>query len=129
MTDRLLEMFQHQQELEDKYGPIETENGFPYPQLPLNLEDAHDQMAFRENNQFLVEELFEGTNLLKNKPWKQTLRPVDREAFITENADAVHFLLKSWLFIFGSPEAAAQGMYDYYIAKAGVNQQRQQEGY
>lgn len=129
MTDRLLEIFRRQGELEERYGPIETGNGFPYPKLPLNLDDPHDQMAYRDNNGFVVEELFEATGLLKNKPWKQTLKPVDREAFIAEMADAVHFILKSWIFIFGNPDDAAEALYNAYMGKSEINKQRQEHGY
>jgi hypothetical protein len=127
--DRLTEIFQRQSELEDRYGPIEQSRGFYAPERPNDLDDPHDQQAFRDNNAYLVEELFEATNLLKNKPWKQTRVVTDRSKFYEEMGDAVHFFLKSFLLVFGDAEAAADALHQLYMGKSEINQHRQETKY
>lgn len=129
MTDRLLEVFKRQEELEDRYAPIEDKRGFYVAPRPLNIQDRFDQESFRIWNQFLVEELFEATNLLKNKPWKQTEKLVDEEKFDEEMGDAVHFFLKLWLLRHGTAESAAEALYHQYMGKSEINKQRQETNY
>ena len=129
MTDRLLEIFKRQEELEDRYAPIEDNRGFYVASRPLNIQDRFDQEAFRIWNQFLVEELFEATGLLKNKPWKQTEKLVDEPQFDEEMSDAVHFFLKLWLLRHGTAEAASEALYRQYMGKSEINKQRQETNY
>ena len=128
--DRLVEIFRRQAELEEKYGPIERDNGFHVPEMPIDIDDPHDQMFFRDNAHFLTEEIHEATGLLKNKPWKQSFKETDKQAFFEEMADQVHFFVKQWLYIFGpDPEDAAGAFYQWYFGKSEVNRKRQAEGY
>ena len=129
MTDRLVEIFRRQAELEDKYRPIEWSQGFYAPDAPIDINNSHDQMFFRDNTHFLTEELHEATNLLKNKPWKQTHVPVDFEKFMEEMGDTVHFFIKSWLYLFSSPDEAAEALYQTYMGKAAINKHRQETNY
>jgi dimeric dUTPase (all-alpha-NTP-PPase superfamily) len=67
-----------------------------------------------------ITKLWMTINLLKNKPWKQSLKEVDSEKFFTG-------LRVTWLAFFGvctyaglSPEA----IFDTYLSKHGINQNR-----
>lgn len=132
--DSLLELLEEQWIIERKFRPVEGQNGFwpefayPVDDYPVPLDDPMGQ-AFIKDAQFrMVEELMEAANLLKNRPWKQTLRPVDREAFDEETADFLHFFLRYFLILYGNPSAAKSAMLRIYFKKAETNHQRYEEG-
>lgn len=133
--DMLEEMFKRQYELELKYEGIESANGFTLnpgnlqSQTPLDLDIAKNQWFIKEGAYRAVEEISEATNCLKNKPWKSTGVITDQVHFLEELADAHHFWIRIWLYIFGSPEAAAEAMYKMYFKKSEVNKFRQESQY
>jgi hypothetical protein len=128
--DWLKNIFRRQAELETKYEGIEQDNGFYVPEMPVDLDNHRDQLFLKDAAYRAVEEISEATNCLKNKPWKQTHVPTDKEHFFEEAADATHFWIRFWLYIFGpDPDDAAEAMYKFYFKKSEVNKFRQESKY
>lgn len=128
--DWLKNIFRRQFELEDKYEPIERSNGFYVPSMPVDLDNNHDQLFIKDAAYRAIEEISEATNCLKNKPWKQTQLPTDLTHFFEEMADATHFFVRMWLYMFGpNPDDAAEAMYKFYFKKSEVNKFRQESKY
>lgn len=128
MSDSLLErmydrQFHHRLEYNEIYRkkglnpPISTKWG--------DLDDPQVQASIREAAGYVVEELYEAVNLLKNKPWKQTPRHTDPDEFYKEVADAWHFWLEFMLLSGMTPELIEQ----YYFKVAESNDKRRETGY
>lgn len=122
--DKLENIFRRQQELEDKYGPIEAANGLPHP-TSRSLDDYARQRFLKDAAYRVVEELSEATNCLKNKPWKTTPVLTDQEHFYEEVADAFHFFIRFCL----EANITAEGLYKLYFKKSEVNKFRQKSNY
>jgi len=134
VRDMLELMFERQYQLELKYEQIELDNGFFVPDnlrslTPLDLNNAKNQDFLKNAAYRMIEELSEATNTLKNKPWKVTQIITDEVHFIEEMADATHFFIRMWLYIFGNPTDAAEAMYRTYFKKSEVNKFRQESNY
>lgn len=91
---------------------------------PLALEDDEWADFIRWNAYALSDELHEATSELGWKPWA-TSRHINREAFIGEMVDLLHFFANLCLAagVDGSDLAKA------YASKREKNHQRQEEGY
>lgn len=122
--DWLQNIFDRQQELEDKYEPIEAANGFPRP-ASTSLDDYGRQRYIKDGTYRCVEEIAEATNCLKNKPWKTTPVATDQMHYYEEMADAFHFFIR-WCIISG---VTAEGLYKLYFKKSEVNKFRQRSNY
>lgn len=122
--DKLENIFARQQELEDKYGPIEARNGAPRP-ASRSLDDYARQRYLKDAAYRVVEELSEATNCLKNKPWKTTPVLTDQEHYYEEIADAFHFFIRFCI----ESNITAEGLYRLYFKKSEVNKFRQQSNY
>ena len=122
--DKLENIFARQQELEDKYGPIETANGHPVP-ASTNLNDYERQRYLKDAAYRVVEELSEATNCLKNKPWKSSPVITDEEHFYEEVSDAFHFFIRFCI----NANISAEGLYKLYFKKSEVNKFRQESNY
>ena len=72
----------------------------------------------------LTDEVHEALNEIGWKPWA-TSRHVNREAFVGELVDALHFLVNLFLLV----GADAPEVYERYIEKSQRNKKRQTEGY
>lgn len=129
VRDMLETMMQRQYELEAKYEDIERANGLYVPVMPVDLDDARSQWFLKDAAYRCIEELSEATNCLKNKPWKTTQVPTDQVHFIEELADATHFFIRIWLYLYGNPKDAAEAMYKTYFKKSEVNKFRQATNY
>ena len=114
-----------QAELDSKYAAIEAANGFPWPTLPVDLDDRKSQAFIKELNQRLVTELFECMECLKNKAWKETHMPTDKDHFFEELSDALHFFLELINAVGLTPDQ----LYRLYWAKHQVNRFRQESHY
>jgi hypothetical protein len=90
-----------------------------------NLNSPAVQLELRTTAAYMLEELFEAINLLKNKPWKQTPRETDSDEFYKELADFWHFLLEFMIIAGMSPERIQK----YYFGVAESNDQRRETGY
>lgn len=122
--DWLQNIFDRQQELEDKYESIEASNGFPVP-ASRNLNDYANQRYLKDAAYRIVEEISEATNCLKNKPWKTTPVTTDEMHYYEEMSDAFHFFIR-WAIKSG---LTAEGLYKLYFKKSEVNRFRQKSNY
>ncbi len=122
--DRLDLIFERQSELEHKYKDIEKKNGFYIPEH-FNLDNAHDQLYIKNLTHRIIEELEEGMNCLKNKPWKQEQMETDREHFVEELADGFHFYIALLIAL----DLTAEDLFQVYFKKSEVNKFRQRSGY
>lgn len=122
--DWLQNIFNRQQELEDKYGPIEAANGNPAPES-MDIDDYARQRYIKDGAYRAIEELSEATNCLKNKPWKSSPVITDRDHFLEELADFLHFSVR--LFIICG--LSAEDVYRLYFKKSEVNKFRQESNY
>lgn len=122
--DKLENIFRRQQELEDKYGPIEAANGYPAP-TSRNLNDYARQRYIKDAAYRVIEELSEATNTLKNKPWKTTPVLTDEVHFYEEIADAFHFFIRFCI----NANIDAETLYKLYFKKSEVNKFRQESNY
>lgn len=122
-----------QTRLEERYRAIEAEQGF-FPEIklgdaPLDLNLPVVQWFFKDASQRVIEEMCEGTNVLKNKQWKRTHSVVDQQHFIEEVfGDAVHFLIRMAIYVYG-PDEAANGIFEAYFKKHAVNDFRVDSNY
>lgn len=124
VPDILETMFAKQREHMQAYARINEDAQLP-PHLWGDLDHPRTQAAIREFASYTVEELYEAINHLKNKPWKQTRRPTDLDAFREELADAWHFWIEMLILAGLDPTE----IFMDYFRKALVNQHRQESGY
>ncbi|AWY05236.1 dUTPase [Gordonia phage Margaret] len=90
-----------------------------------NLDLPLVQAKLRESAGYMVEELYEAIGHLKNKPWKQSFKEVDRDAFREEVSDATHFFLEFLILAGISPEQ----LFIEYFRKTLINEHRRATGY
>jgi hypothetical protein len=126
VPDILETMFAQQIEHMQAYAAINEEAQVP-PHLWGDLENRRVQAGIREFAGYTIEELLGEaiSGHLKNKPWKQTDKPVDRDAFLDEFADAWHFFIEMHVIAGITPTE----VFKTYFAKSLINQHRQQTGY
>lgn len=131
--DMLTALFNLQSEIERKYRVIEGVNGFfpgiGVPEGGLNLHDPEVNWFLKDASQRIIEELCEGTNLLKNKQWKNTPVMVDEDHFLEELSDALHFFIRYAIYVLGTGEAGARRLFELYRRKHEVNKFRQESNY
>lgn len=92
-----LEMiFEGQRHLMTKYHSIEAANGSPVITRDMEgqLDDRQVQARLHELFGHAVREWAEGMQELKNKSWKRTDTPTDRDRFISEVGDVFHFFVE-----------------------------------
>lgn len=125
--DLLTTIFQGQSELMDGYHEIEEKNGSPvvYGGDYGNLNSRRVQARIHELYGYLVRELSEAMQELKLKPWKQTEKLTDREAFVNEVGDAMHFFVELCL----TAGISADDLFAAYFRMHQKNVERQDNGY
>jgi hypothetical protein len=125
--DLLVNMFIQQMHHKKAYDEIYRAKGLNPPAQGEwgNLNNPAIQLEARTTFAYLVEEIMEAFNLLKNKPWKQTPRPTDPEEFYKELGDAWHFWLELMIVVGMTPDLIAK----YYFGESKKNDQRRAEGY
>lgn len=79
----------------------------------------------REFAGYTVEELYEAIGLLKNKPWKQSMKATDVPEFLKELGDMWHFLIEMHLIL----GLNAEDVFAMYFERAANNETRRAEGY
>lgn len=92
-----LEMiFEGQRHLMAKYHMRELQNyGMVVePDQEGDLDDRQVVARIHELYGYTVRELSEAMQELKLKPWKQSADPADREAFVNEIGDTLHFFVE-----------------------------------
>lgn len=127
VTDLLVNMYLRQLGHMREYDDISRAKGLRtlVPQDWGNLSDPRVQAKLRELGGYVVEELYEAINHLKNKPWKQTARETDAPAFYKEVADAWHFWLEFMIVAGMMPPEVAH----FYFTIAESNDDRRVSGY
>ena len=121
-----MEMMDAQIKLEAKYLEIETKNGLRHDQnIPVDLDDPHGQAQIKDHMFRLIAELVEASECLKNRPHKVTQMPTDKDHFLEELSDALHFMLSIFVLV----GLSAEDVYRLYYAKHQVNLWRQNTAY
>lgn len=116
--DRLTAMFTIQHRLQTEVYDIDVSRLMP-----------EVRSAFiRDNVLALTDELHEALNEVGWKPWA-TSRHIDIAAFISEMADAWHFMMNLLLATGLTPEELSSIFYNAYMHKAKKNEKRQEDGY
>jgi len=130
IPDVLETMFSQQREQMADYREMYadgTPGGNPVPHEDLwgDLWSPATQASLRENAGYVVEELYEAINLLKNKPWKQTHKEVNIADFMEEVADVWHFFIQFHIVA----GLSVTDVFEQYFSKALENGKRRAEGY
>lgn len=108
------EIFERQLELQTKSFGVN----------PIELEDAEMAAYVQSMSLALTDEIHEALNEVGWKPWA-TSRHINREAYVGELVDALHFLVNLFLLV----GADADEVYDRYVEKSQRNKKRQEDGY
>lgn len=89
-------IFAGQRHLMAKYHDLEAENGSPVvdPSREGDLDDRQVHARIHELFGYTVRELSEAMQELGTKPWKRTAKPTDRDAFVNELGDTLHFFVE-----------------------------------
>jgi len=123
--DMLTDIFKRQEELEKKYYEIEIKNGEALPSFPIDIDTFEGQRRARAIIYRITEELYEAGNCLRNKAWKNTHVPTDKDHFLEELADALHFMIQLFLEL----GLTSTQVYILYFKKSMVNLFRQKSNY
>lgn len=120
-------LLQTQARGEEEYREIERRHGHKVPdQLPLDINNRHDQQYFKDGVYRLIEELSEATNCLRNRPHTQTEYATDEDHFLEEFAgDSVHYFLRLMVLL----GISAEDMVKLYFKKSQVNEFRRASNY
>ena len=113
-TDKLDAMFDLQKHLAAGYGL-----------QPLNLSTKRGQEQIKHLVFCCVEEMFEMTNTLKNRPWTKSEMQIDMNHFIDELADTLAFFVEMLVMTGFSPKE----IFEIYLKKLKINQFRRESGY
>jgi len=125
-VDLLHAIFDRQQELLDKYIPMEHGRGLRFTDdCPVDLNDARGQCQLKDMAWRVTEELGEAMSCLKNKPWKETQVLTDEDHFLEELSDAFHFFLELCMLA----GLSAKDLAIIYFQKSEVNKFRQRSKY
>jgi len=110
----LSEIFARQRELQTRSFGVD----------PASLDENERVRYVIDMNMALQDELHEALGEIGWKPWA-TSRHFNRDAYVGELIDALHFLVN--LFLVAG--ADADEVHNLYLAKANKNARRQQDGY
>lgn len=124
IPDILETMFTRQRNHMEDYAEINPEANLK-PEQYGQIDDPRVQAALREFAGYHVEELYEAINNLKNKPWKQTFKKTDQEAFLEELADAWHFFIEFHILAGIDPLT----IFKEYFKKSLINDNRKANNY
>lgn len=127
ITDLLVNMYLRQISHREEYEKIYRAKGLdPVPMgLWGSLSNPRVQLELRTTAAYMMEELFEAINLLKNKPWKQDMRETNPDEFYEEIADFWHFFLEFLIIAGMTPDLIQK----HYFGKADTNDERRATGY
>ena len=114
--DKLESIFEVMGELQEGFDERYKENG---------VHTKLGQIEIRKVAYYLIEELMECTNLLKNREWMQTELPVDMDHIYDEVADVLHFLI----LFFMKLGIGAEKLFEVFLKKVKVNTFRLKSGY
>lgn len=94
-------------------------------EYPVDLDTWIGQQEVRMVMFFLTQEIFEAAEWMKNKPWRQTTTPLDKDKFMEEIADVLHFFLELCIIVGLTPD----DLVHLYQVKMRENYDRQKRGY
>lgn len=123
-TDTSLEgIFNLQTQLMQHFADV----GMDMPKWPVDVTSKAGQRACRDTGLKAVEEVFELLRTFRNwKPHRQTADPdFDRDKFLEEFVDVLHYLFELCIFVGVGPVELAQA----YERKNEVVHRRIEEGY
>lgn len=123
--DILVTMFTQQELHMQAYDRIQGRPTVTADNAEKGLVDRQVQAGIREFAGYTVEEMYEAINHLKNKPWKQSERGVDHDAFMGELGDAWHFFIEMHIIA----GITAEDVFMAYFGAAAKNIERQGNGY
>lgn len=114
--DKLDAIFEIMQETQKEFDKQYRANG---------VHTKSGQTEIRRIAYYLIEELMECTNLLKNREWMQTELPTDIDHVYDEVADVLHFLV----LFFMKLGIDAEKLFEVFLRKVKVNTFRLRTGY
>lgn len=126
--DMLELIFERQNQLIDKYHPIEKARGAHVVEREMFGQLDHRFLQWRLKDvigERCVEEIHEAMNTLRNKPWAQNDTLTDVDHFFDEIADALHFFVEGCI----TAGMDAQQLFYLYYLKSEVNKFRLGSGY
>jgi hypothetical protein len=120
--DKFLEMYEQQRQFLELLREKRD-----HPDFPVDLSKKESQQFLKHLAHECMHELFEANMLLKNsKSHRATqLADFDREAYLEELSDVLHYLVGILIYSGITPEE----MYDMYMKKGEVNINRINGGY
>lgn len=127
VPDMLATMFVQQKATMDRLWSKEIKN-YSVPVHPSQfglLDERNVQARLNEGYAYLVRELSEAMQHLKNKPWKDRLTPVDEDEFREEIADTFHFFIEFCILA----GIDAESLFRSYFAKNAIVINRAETGY
>ena len=123
--DKLEKIFELQGKLKEKYDQIEEARGAFVPHLPLDVNNHLIQEYIKSQFYRISAELFEASECLKNKLWKQSEVVTDFDHLCEELADALHFYIELCIDL----GIDANKLFELYFKKQEVNKWRQSTKY
>lgn len=125
--DMLATIFAGQTALMQKYHEQEKRNGEPMPEVDDHgiLESRTVQMRLHSLYGFMSREMAEAMSHLDMKPWKDNPRPTDRQEFVEEVSDTLHFFIEFCIVAGITPNDLFWG----YFHAWEKNRERQTTGY
>jgi len=122
--DDILEKYKGQDKLETMYN-LQKNLAVGYGVEPKSIDTKEGQNQIKHLVFCCVEEMFEMTNTLKNRPWTKTEVPVDRQHFLDELADMLAFFMEL-LVMTG---LTVDEIFEIYLRKLKINRFRRESGY
>lgn len=117
--DKLERIFLLQRVVMHRFREVEKKNDIYCPESP-DPNSPKDQERIRSMFMRIIQELVEGAECLKNKPWKTTHVLTDVDHLKEELADALHFFVELCIELSITP----QELYELYVKKNKVNHWR-----
>lgn len=121
VPDKLNEIFRRQKELMEELIAADK-----LPEHPIDITSKYGQRQIKELTFAMIEEMTEGTYILKNRPHRLTDHPdVDFAHFKEELADALAYFIEICVFA-GIDE---DELFQEYCRKNAIVKKRVQDGY
>lgn len=119
--DKFDEIFRDQRDFMEL---LQRERNFP--EFPVDITSKEGQKLLKTISYELTDELHEARQHLKNKSHRATLiNEVDREAYVEELADSLHYFVELLIASGITPDE----IFDSYMRKGEVNRKRIVGGY
>ena len=98
-----------------------------FPEYPLDLSKKENQVFVKNISQDCMHELFEAVHLLKNSKLHRAtdVSEFDREHFVEELADALHYMIEIFLLL----GVSSKDVFYSFMKKGTINSTRILEGY